>query len=106
MAGASPPLPEERPQQRRRPRLPDAAVDLRPVVAGRARVDARAVVDAAALGVGGAVVEAAEAGEAERVGAHRAGLEGDVEVAAGQAGGAEAGGGGAQREELGVGGGI
>ena len=40
---------EKRPQQRRRPRLLDPAVDLGRVVAGRLAEDARAVLDAAAL---------------------------------------------------------
>jgi hypothetical protein len=39
-------------------------------------------------------------------GAHRAGLEGDVEGAAGEAFGAQSGAGGADGEEFGVGGGI
>ena len=46
--------------------------------------DARAVLDTAALGIGRAVVEPAQPGEGDRLGAHRAGLQGDVEVAVDQ----------------------
>ncbi len=60
----------------------DAADDLGPVVAGRLGEDAGAVLDAAALGVIGTKIEPADAGEADGGGAHRARLQGDIEIAA------------------------
>src|SRR4051812_6777170 len=51
------------------------------MVAGRAGEEAHAAVDCAALQVGGAEIEAAEAGERDRARAHRAGFERDVEIA-------------------------
>ena len=69
-------------------------------------VDAGAVVDAAAFGVVGAEEDAVDAEHGRRRGAERAGLEGDDEGAAGEAGGAEFGGGCAEGEDLGVGGGV
>src|SRR5262245_17982319 len=54
---------EEVPQQRRRLSLADAAIDLRSVLAGRGGEVAHAALDRAALGVGGAVIEPADAGE-------------------------------------------
>src|SRR5262245_5624672 len=67
---------EEAPQQLRRPAFADAAVNFRPMVARRAREDARAMLHPAALRVRGAVVETSDAREADRLGAHRARLEG------------------------------
>ena len=82
----------------------DAAIDLGPVVAGRRCEEAHAVVDGAALGIGRAVVEPADAGERDRRRAHGAGLERDMQVAVGQALRAERSRGGADRDQLGVGG--
>src|SRR5690606_19461188 len=76
----SPFLPEERRQQRARGALPDAAIDLRAVMAGGLREHPRAVLDAAALGVVGAEIEPPHPGQGDRRGAHGAGLQGDVEV--------------------------
>ena len=104
--GSGTPLAEEGAQQIARAALADAAIHLGPVVAGGAREQARAVVDRPGLGVGGAVVETAQAGEADGVGAHRAGLEGDVEVAGREVAAAEAGGGLTDDQDLGMGSGI
>ena len=60
----------------------------------------------AALGIIRAEHQPADAEQADGVGAHGAGFEGDEEVAAGQARAAETGGGGPQREDFGVGGGV
>src|SRR5579864_8002081 len=78
---SSPPLPEEAAQQLGPARLVDPAIDLRAVVAGRLLEEARAVLDGAALGIVGAEIEAADARERDRGGAHGAGLERDVEIA-------------------------
>src|SRR3546814_16388390 len=48
----------------------------------RLRKEARAVGDGAALGIVGAVLEARDAGVGDRAGAHRAGLQRHIEVAA------------------------
>ena len=71
--------------------------------AGSARTS-RTLPAAPALGSAGAEDDGGDAGEDDRAGAHRAGLEGDVEGRAGQAPAAERLGGGADREDLGVGG--
>ena len=57
------------------------AIDLRPMMAGRRSEKLHAIVHRAALGIGGAVIKPADAGEGDRAGAHRAGLERDIEVA-------------------------
>ena len=62
-------------------RLGHAAVDLRPVMTGGRGKKLHAVVDRAALGIGGAVIEPADAGEGDRARAHGARLERDIEVA-------------------------
>ena len=72
-------------------------------MAGRLAEDARAVLDAAALGIGRAVVDAPDAREGDRLGAHRAGLERDVEIALDQPRRAELRGRGADRQQLGMG---
>src|SRR4051812_3369091 len=77
-------VPEERAQQTCGLPLADARIDLGPMVAGRLVEDARAVLDAAALGIGGAIVKAPDPGEGDRLGAHRAGLQRDVEIAVDQ----------------------
>src|SRR4051812_26377923 len=71
----SAPFAEEGPQQLARFRLADPGIDFRRVVAGRLGEQAGAVEDGAALWVRGGEMEAAEAGERDRPGAHRAGLE-------------------------------
>ena len=76
-----PPRLEEILQQRCRFTICDTAIDLGPVMTGRLAEDTRSVLDAAALGIRCAVVEAAQASEGDRLGAHRAGFERDVEVA-------------------------
>ncbi len=53
--------------------------------------DAWAVFDTAALGIGRAIIEAAQAGERDRGGAHGTGLQGHVDYAIGQPGGAPSG---------------
>ncbi len=58
---------EEGAQQLGRFLLGDAAIDLRPVMAGRLAEDARPVLDTAALGIGRAVVKAAQAREGNRL---------------------------------------
>ncbi len=72
------------------------------MMAGRLVEDARAVLHPAALGVVGAEIEAADAGQGNRRGAHRAGLQRDVEVAAVELLLPERGGCGAQHQHLGV----
>src|SRR5215469_11776073 len=68
-------------QQRRGFALADAAVDFGPVQACGRREIAHAVLDCPALGIGGAIIDAPDAGERDRRRAHRAGLERDVEIA-------------------------
>ena len=51
------------------------------MVTRRLLEDAWTVLDSAPLGVGGAVVDAAQAREGDCLGAHRTGLQGDVQVA-------------------------
>ncbi len=61
------------------------------MVAGGLREEARAVLDRAALGVAGRPVETTDAGKRDRAGAHGAGLERDIEIAADEPFGAEFG---------------
>ena len=63
---------------------------------------ARAVVDRAALGVRSGVVEAAQAGQGDRAGAHRARLERHIKIAAGEPFGAQSRRGRADDEHFGV----
>ena len=72
------------------------------MMAGRLREEARAMLDRAAFGIGRAEIEAADAGEGDRGGAHGAGLERDIEVAIGEPLAAELGAGGADGEQLGM----
>jgi hypothetical protein len=60
----------------------------------------------AGLGIGGSANEAAEAGVDHGAGAHGAGFEGDIEAAVEEAVVADGGGGGAEGDHLGVGGGV
>src|SRR5690606_40112403 len=64
--------------------LSDAGVDLRNMMAGRLREDARPGLDAAALGIARAVVEPPDACEGDGCCAHRAWLQGDIEAEAGE----------------------
>jgi serine protease len=82
----------------------DAGDHRRAVVEGRLGEDVEDAAGGAGLGVGGAEDDGRDAGEDDRPGAHRAGLEGDVEGRVREAPAAELGGGGADRQELGVGG--
>ena len=75
-------------------------------MAGRLVEEARAVDDRAALGVGRAEHQPADPGVADRPGAHGAGLQGDHQGEAGQAVVAQRRAGGAQGQDLGVGGGV
>ena len=75
-------------------------------MAGRLVEDARAVLDTAALGIGRAPIEAPDAREGNRLGAHRTGFQRDIEIAAGQPRRAKLGRGGADHQHLGMGGGI
>ena len=80
----------------------DAAINLRTVVAAWLIEDARPVLDAAAFRIIGAEIEPAQAGKADRRGAHGARLEGDVEIAFGKALGAELGRTRTQHQHLGM----
>src|SRR5262249_23820049 len=84
MSAQSAPQLEKVAQQGRGFALPDAAIDLGPVQAGRRGEIAHAVLDRAALGIGGAVIDPSDAGERDRRRAHGAGLERHVEIAVGQ----------------------
>src|SRR5215510_1923997 len=100
--GASSPGAEKILEELRRMAFGDAAIHFRPVVAGRRGEEPHAVLHRAALGIGGGVIEPADARKRHGGGAHGAGLERDVEVTVGEALRAERGGGGADRQELGV----
>jgi len=82
--------------------LLDAAVDLGLVVGGRLLEQPRPVLDCAALWVVGAEIKPAQAGKADRRGAHRARFERDVEIAIDKTHGAELRRAGAQHQHLGV----
>ena len=68
--------------------------------------DARAVLDAAALGIGRAVIEAADAGEGNGLRAHGAGLQRDIKIAARQPFRPERVGGLADHQHFGMGRGV
>jgi len=91
---------EEAAQQRRRLAFPHAADHLRPVVAGRGLEHPRAMFHPAALGIVGTEHEAADAEQADRLRAHRAGFQRHVQVALGQARFPPRSGGGTQRQQL------
>ena len=74
------------------------------MVEGGLAEDVEDAAGGAGLGVGGAEDDGGDAGEDDRAGAHRAGLERDVERRRRQPPAAERLGGGADREDLGVGG--
>lgn len=84
----------------------DAADNLRPVVTGRGFIHTRPMLHPAAFWIIGAEYQPADTKETGRLRAHRAGLKRDVEVAVRQARLSADGGGGAQGEKLGVGGGV
>src|SRR6516162_754494 len=82
--------------------LLDPAIDFGPVVGGRLVEQARAMLDRAAFRVVGAEIEPAQAGQGDRRGAHRARLEGNVEIALGEMLGGELRGAGTQYQHLGM----
>src|SRR5271166_5370399 len=82
--------------------LLDAAVNFRPVMRGRLVEQAGAVLDGAPLRIIRPEIEPAETGQADRRGAHRAGFEGDVEIAFGKARRAQVSGARAQYQHLGM----
>lgn len=85
----------------------DAAADLGAVVEAAVADDVPEGADGAGLGLPGAEDEAGDAGQDEGAGAHGAGLDGHGEGAALKAPAvAEDGGGGAEGEDLGMGGGV
>ena len=85
---------------------PTAGIDLRRVVAGRRGKEPHAGLHRAALGVGCAVIEPADPRERDRARAHGAGLQRHIEVAVDQPLAADVLGGLAERQDLGMGGGI
>ena len=105
-SSSPPPARKKRPQHLGRLALAQAAIDFRRVVAGGLGEKPRSVVDRAALGVGRGVVEAADAGVADGAGAHRAGLQRDIEIAIGEPGVSEPARGLADRQHFGMGGGV
>jgi hypothetical protein len=98
----SAPFLKEALEQRRRFGLRHAAIDLRPMMAGRGGKELHAVVHRSALGIGGAVIKPANARKRDGAGAHRTRLERDVKVAIDEPLGAERGGGCADGDDLGV----
>ena len=87
--------------------LQDAAVDLGAVVEAAVADDVPEGADGAGLGLPGAEDDTGDAGQDKGTGAHGAGLDGHGEGAAFETPAvAEAGGGGAKGEDLGVGGGV
>jgi len=102
--GLPPPRGEEVAQQGPRPALLDAAIDVRLMVAGRLLEPAGPVLDGAALGVVGAVIDPADAGEADGGGAHGAGFQGNIEIAIRQTRFAQFRRGSADGEDFGMGG--
>jgi len=93
---------EKRAQQLAGALLPDTAVNFRPVMRRRLVEEARAVLDCAALWIVRPEIEPAQARQSDRRSAHRAGLEGNVEIALGKACRAQAGSARAQYQHLGM----
>src|SRR5580704_10104441 len=91
-------------EQGRRLRLADAGIDFRTVMTARRGEEPDPAVDRATLGIGGAVINAAEAGERDGARTHGAGLERDMEVAFGEPLAAERERGGPDRDYLAMGG--
>src|SRR5262249_27654673 len=77
-----PALAEELTQQVLRPHLAQSAIDVRSVMTGRLREESRPVIDAPHLLVARRKIEAPQAGEGDRGGAHGARLGRHIEVAA------------------------
>jgi hypothetical protein len=98
------PLAEERKEQRPGALLADAAVDIGAVMAGGLRVEAAAVLHRPHLLIRRAEIKPPDARERNGGGAHGAWLERHVDVAADEALRAEFAGGGADRQNFGVGG--
>src|SRR3546814_6836201 len=73
---------EKIPEQRRRFARANAVINLRPMMDRRLRKDTRPVDDRAALWIVGAIIEPRDSGVGDRAGAHRAGFERPIEVAA------------------------
>src|SRR5262245_32132806 len=86
--------------------FPDAAIDFRPMMAGRSRQESNTALDRAALGIGRAIVEAPDTGKRNCRRAHRAGLERYVEIAVDQPLGREHAGSLADRQQFAMGGWI
>ena len=89
MVSAVSPCLKKRLQQRRAFAFIDAAIDLRPVMAGGCGKEANAVVHRPALGIGGAEIKPPDTGKRHRRRAHGAGLERHIEIAICEALGAE-----------------
>jgi len=100
LADCSAALLEKTFEQLPRFRLRHGAINLRPVMAGRRRKELHAVFNRAALGIGGAVIEPAKAGEGDRARAHRTRLERDIKVAVVEPLGAEESRGAADGDDL------
>lgn len=86
--------------------FPHTPHHLRNMVAGRCGEHPRAMLHATAFRVVSAKNQFADTGEGNGLGAHGAGFQGDVEVAADQPGGADGGGRGANGQKLGMRGGV
>src|SRR5215472_5609654 len=84
----------------------DAAINFRSVMGRRQLEETGAVLDGAAFRIVGAEIEAAQPREGNRRSTHRARFERDVKVASVEVFGAEPGGARAQRQHLGMRGGI
>ena len=78
------------------------AIDFRAMVGGRLVEQVRAVLDGAPFRIVGAEIEPAQVGQGDCRGAHRARLEGDVEIALGEMLGSEPQNGSAQHQHLGM----
>jgi hypothetical protein len=100
------PVLEKSSEQVRRLRVSDPAIHLRGVVAGRLVEEADAMLDGARLFVGGAKIKPGNPREGDRAGAHRAGFEGNVEMATDQTFALKLCGCGAENEDFGMSGGI
>src|SRR5215472_215123 len=98
----TPPIAKKGAQQTAGMPLLDPAINFGPVMGGRLVEQARAVLDSTSLRVVGAEIEPAQAGQGDCGGAHRARLEGNVEIAFGEMGGAEPCCAGAQDQHLGM----
>src|ERR1700682_3076911 len=102
IAYSSPSRLEELPPQRGRLALTDRGIDLGDVMTGRRREEPHAGLHRAALGIGRAVVQPPYPRKRDRGCAHRARLQGDVEVAMDQPLAARDPGGLPDREDFGM----